>query len=222
MLIIDDLTVRIAGRTLIENASARVTPGARVGLVGRNGTGKTTLFDVIAGRASPERGAIDLPPRCASAGSRRRRRADREPLIEIVLAADTERAALLARGRDGERPAPHRRDPDAARRHRRAFGAGARGRDPGRPRLRRTPTSSAPAPSSPAAGACAWRSPPSCSREPDLLLLDEPTNYLDLEGTLWLEDYLATLPAHRARHQPRPRPAQHARSTRSSTSTAAS
>jgi ATP-binding cassette, subfamily F, member 3 len=49
MLIIDDLTVRIAGRTLIEDASARVTPGARVGLVGRNGTGKSTLFNVITG-----------------------------------------------------------------------------------------------------------------------------------------------------------------------------
>ena len=63
MLIIDDLTVRIAGRKLLEGASARIPTGARVGLVGRNGTGKTTLFGVIAGDISAEQGHVDIPPR---------------------------------------------------------------------------------------------------------------------------------------------------------------
>ena len=76
MLILDDLTVRIAGRTLIENASARVPAGARVGLVGRNGTGKTTLFNVIAGdhpaEAGPRRTAAALAHRPARAGSAER------------------------------------------------------------------------------------------------------------------------------------------------------
>ena len=49
MLIISDLTYRIAGRTLIENASVTIHDGAKVGLVGRNGTGKTTLFNLVAG-----------------------------------------------------------------------------------------------------------------------------------------------------------------------------
>ena len=63
MLIIDDLTVRIAGRALLENASARITPGARVGLVGRNGTGKSTLFNVIVGDISAEQGNVEFPSR---------------------------------------------------------------------------------------------------------------------------------------------------------------
>ena len=63
MLVIDDLTVRVAGRILLEGASARIPPGARVGLVGRNGTGKTTLFGVIAGDISAEQGRVDIPAR---------------------------------------------------------------------------------------------------------------------------------------------------------------
>ena len=63
MLVIDDLTVRIAGRTLLEGASARIPTGARVGLVGRNGTGKTTLFGVIAGDIAPEHGSVAMSPR---------------------------------------------------------------------------------------------------------------------------------------------------------------
>ena len=47
--------------------------------------------------------------------------------------------------------------------------------------------------------------------EPDMLLLDEPTNYLDLEGALWLIDYLEDLPVDDRRHQPRPRPARRRR-----------
>ena len=61
MLIIDDLSLRIAGRLLLEGASARIPAGAQVGLVGRNGTGKTTLFRVIAGELAAEHGAIELP-----------------------------------------------------------------------------------------------------------------------------------------------------------------
>ena len=73
MLIIDDLTVRIAGRLLLDDASARIPAGARVGLVGRNGTGKTTLFRVIAGEIAAESGSVDAAAarahRPAGAGS---------------------------------------------------------------------------------------------------------------------------------------------------------
>ena len=72
MLVIDELTVRIAGRPLLESASARIPTGARVGLVGRNGTGKTTLFGVIAGDISPEHGSVKISPRwrIGTAGAR--------------------------------------------------------------------------------------------------------------------------------------------------------
>ena len=63
MLVINDPTVRIAGRNLLEGASARIPAGARIGLVGRNGTGKTTLFGVIAGDISAEQGHVEIPPR---------------------------------------------------------------------------------------------------------------------------------------------------------------
>ncbi len=76
MLAIDDLTVRIAGRTLLEHASASITPGARVGLIGRNGAGKTTLFGVIAGDISAETWRVldvaALAHRTAGAGSAER------------------------------------------------------------------------------------------------------------------------------------------------------
>ena len=77
MLIIDDLTVRIAGRKLLEGASARIPTGARVGLVGRNGTGKTTLFGVIAGDISAEQGHVDIPRAGASGAWRRKPRTGR-------------------------------------------------------------------------------------------------------------------------------------------------
>ena len=97
MLQITDLTLRIAGRPLIEGASLSLPEGAKSGFVGRNGSGKTTLFRAIAGEISPDAG-IDLRCRKArgSDASSRRRRAVPQTLIETVLAADRERAALLA------------------------------------------------------------------------------------------------------------------------------
>jgi len=193
MLVIDDLCVRLAGRLLVENASAQVPTGARVGLVGRNGAGKTTLFRVIAGEAAVESGHIVLEPR-----ARVRRLAQEAPdgpesLIDTVLAADDERTRLMAEAETARDPlriaevqtrladigahaAPARA---AAILAGLGFDAAAQQR------------------------ACAefsggWRMRVALAAvlfaEPDLLLLDEPTNYLDLEGTLWLQDHLAGYP----------------------------
>ena len=193
MLIIDDLTVRIAGRTLIENASARVTPGARVGLVGRNGTGKSTLFNVITGELHAEHGAVELPPRWRIGRLAQEAPNGPEPLVEVVLKADTERTALLTEAETANDP--HRIaeiqtrlvDIDAHSAPARAAsilsGLGFSAADQLRP--------------------CAefsggWRMRVALAAtlfaQPDLLLLDEPTNYLDLEGTLWLQDHLAKYP----------------------------
>src|SRR3982074_2773463 len=96
MLVIEDLSGRIAGLSLLDSASARVPAGARVGLIGRNGAGKSTLCRVIAGATAAGHGARELPAR-----PRMRRLPQEAPdgpesLIEIVLAADRERGALLA------------------------------------------------------------------------------------------------------------------------------
>ena len=63
MLALEELSIRVAGRLLLENATARIPTGARVGLVGRNGTGKTTLFNVIAGELAAEHGHVEISPR---------------------------------------------------------------------------------------------------------------------------------------------------------------
>ena len=193
MLVIDDLTVRIAGRTLLEGASARITPGARVGLVGRNGTGKTTLFNVIAGDLSPEQGSVDLPPRWRIGRLAQEAPDGPESLIEVVLKADSERSQLMAEAETAQDP--HRiaeiqtrlADMGAHAAPARAAailsGLGFSNADQQRP--------------------CAefsggWRMRVALAAalfaEPDLLMLDEPTNYLDLEGTLWLQDHLARYP----------------------------
>src|SRR5471032_3542095 len=95
MLVIDNLTVRIAGRALLEDASARITPGARVGLVGRNGTGKSTLFNVITGDLGAETGSIEYPPRWRIGRLAQEAPNGPESLLEVVLKAPSERTKLL-------------------------------------------------------------------------------------------------------------------------------
>src|SRR4051794_30782194 len=96
MLSIDNLSVRIAGRLLIDHASAQIPTGARVGLVGRNGTGKSTLFNVITGEFGAETGEVTRPSRSTIGRLAQEAPSGPDPLIEVVLKADAERARLLA------------------------------------------------------------------------------------------------------------------------------
>jgi|GEM_PF-2741411 len=141
MLIIDDLTVRIAGRTLLKRASARIPTGARVGLVGRNGTGKTTLFGVIAGDISVEQGNVDIPSRWRIGRLAQEAPNGPDSLLEIVLKAHRERSALLMEAETAQDP--HRiAEIQTRRRYRRARGPCPRGIYPCRPwLLRRRPAS---------------------------------------------------------------------------------
>ena len=96
MLVVQDLTFRIAGRTLLEGASVVVPTGAKAGFVGKNGTGKTTLFKIVTGEWSAESGTAEVPR-----GARIGQVAQEAPgseitLLDFVLAADKERASLLA------------------------------------------------------------------------------------------------------------------------------
>jgi ATP-binding cassette subfamily F protein 3 len=193
MLSIADISIRIAGRLLIDQATVQIVPGARVGLVGRNGTGKSTLFHAIRGDIPTESGQINIPPRWRVGSLAQEAPDGPESLIEVVLAADLERAALLHEAETAQDP--HRiadiqtrlADIDAHSAPARAAailsGLGFSTTDQSRP-------------CSEFSGG--WRMRVALAAtlfaEPDLLLLDEPTNYLDLEGTLWLEDHLARYP----------------------------
>ena len=193
MLTIDDLSVRIAGRLLLDHASAQIPTGARVGLVGRNGTGKSTLFKVICGELAAETGSIGMPSRARIGRLAQEAPSGSDSLVEIVLAAAEERAALLAEADTATDP--HRiadihtrlADIDAHSAPARAAailsGLGFSPQDQERP-------------ISDFSGG--WRMRVALAAtlfaEPDLLLLDEPTNYLDLEGTLWLENHIARYP----------------------------
>ena len=193
MLVIDDLSVRIAGKLLLEGASARIPEGARVGLVGRNGSGKSTLFSVIAGRLPPEHGRVEMPQRFRIGHLAQEAPDGPESLIEVVLRADTERASLLAEA-DTARD-PHR----IAEIQTRLADIGAHAA-PARAAsiLAGLGFSEADQQRSCAEFSGGWRMRVALAAtlfaEPDLLLLDEPTNYLDLEGTLWLQDHLARYP----------------------------
>ena len=193
MLSITEISIRLAGRLLIDHSSAQIVPGARVGLVGRNGTGKSTLFKAIRGELPIESGTITLPPRWRVGSLAQEAPNGPESLIEVVLKADLERDALLREADSAHDP--HRIaeiqtrlvDIDAHSAPARAAailsGLGFSAADQARP-------------CSEFSGG--WRMRVALAATlfaaPDLLLLDEPTNYLDLEGTLWLEDHLAHYP----------------------------
>jgi ATP-binding cassette, subfamily F, member 3 len=190
MLSITDISVRIAGRLLIDHGSAQIVPGARVGLVGRNGAGKSTLFQAIRGELPPETGTITLPPRWRVGSLAQEAPNGPESLVEVVLKADLERDSLLREAETAHDP--HRIaeiqtrlvDIDAHSAPARAAAIlGGLGFS----------TAEQARPCSEFSGG--WRMRVALAATlfaaPDLLLLDEPTNYLDLEGTLWLEDHLA-------------------------------
>lgn len=193
MLAIDDLSYSVEGRPLFAGASVRIPAGHKVGLVGRNGSGKTTLFRLIRGELVAEGGAIRLPSRARIGGVAQEVPAGPESLLDTVLAADTERAALMAEAETATDPAriaevqARLADIDAWSAEGRAS-AILRGLGFAEAEIRR--------PCADFSGG--WRMRVALAgvlfAQPDLLLLDEPTNYLDLEGALWLESYLARYP----------------------------
>ncbi|HRP78234.1 MAG TPA: ATP-binding cassette domain-containing protein, partial [Aquamicrobium sp.] len=96
MLILDDISLRIAGRLLLDHVSLTLPAGSKAGLVGRNGTGKTTLFKAITGELSTETGSISYPKGTRIGQVAQEAPGTEDALIEIVLAADTERLSLLS------------------------------------------------------------------------------------------------------------------------------
>ncbi|BDW85727.1 ABC-F family ATP-binding cassette domain-containing protein [Roseicyclus marinus] len=192
MLRITDISYSIAGRSLLEGASVTIPAGHKVGIVGRNGAGKTTLFKLIRGELTLDAGEIELPSRARIGGVAQEVPGSEVSLIDTVLAADTERAGLMleAETATGNRMAEIQarlQDIDAWSAEARAAailkGLGFTDEES------RMPCS---------AFSGGWRMRVALAgvlfAQPDVLLLDEPTNYLDLEGALWLESYLARYP----------------------------
>jgi len=193
MLHVNNLICRMEGRLLIDQATFHLPPRCRMGLVGRNGSGKSTLFRMIKGSFAAESGDVRIRKGARVGTVDQEVPGGPESLMEVVLAADTERANLLTEAETATDP--HRiadiqtrlADIEAHSAEARAgiilSGLGFTAAEQLRP-------------CSEFSGG--WRMRVALAAtlfaQPDLLLLDEPTNYLDLEGAIWLESYLKTFP----------------------------
>ena len=193
MLKIEDITYSVEGRPLFEGASATIPTGHKVGLVGRNGAGKTTLFRLIRGELALEGGTISIPTRARIGGVAQEVPSSSTSLLETVLQADTERAALLAESDTAHDP---HRIAEIQARLADIDAWSAEGRASAILKGLGFDTEAQLRPCSDFSGG--WRMRVALAgvlfAQPDYLLLDEPTNYLDLEGALWLESYLAKYP----------------------------
>jgi len=193
MLRISEINYSVEGRPLFEEASAVIPEGHKVGLVGRNGAGKTTLFRIIRGELGLDAGAISLPSRARIGGVAQEVPSSDVSLIDTVLAADKERAELLAEAETATDPG---RISDIQSRLADIDAWSAEGRAASILKGLGFDDAEQQMPCSDFSGG--WRMRVALAgvlfAQPDLLLLDEPTNYLDLEGALWLESYLAKYP----------------------------
>jgi ATP-binding cassette, subfamily F, member 3 len=192
MLRIDNLIFDAWGRRFFDSASVAIPPGTKVGLVGRNGVGKSTLFKLILGEYSPQGGKILLPKAARIGSVDQEHPATPISLLDAILAADKKREALSAALEDAE---PEElaeiyhelnaidADGAPARAAEILHGLGFSNADLERPM---------------AEFSGGWRMRVALAAalfaQPELLLLDEPTNYLDLEGALWLEARLKRYP----------------------------
>ena len=192
MLQIDSLVFNGWGRRFFNSASVTLPVGAKVGLVGRNGVGKSTLFKLILGDLIPDGGEILLPKAARIGSVDQEHPATPVNLLDTILAADVERAALNAQLEIAEpeqladiyqRLIEIDADSAPARAAEILSGLGFSTDDLSRPM---------------AEFSGGWRMRVALAAalfaQPDLLLLDEPTNYLDLEGALWLEARLKKYP----------------------------
>src|SRR3982750_3530124 len=189
MLTINGLTVRLGGRTILDRASTAIRPGAHVGLIGRNGAGKSTLMKAIIRLIDPDEGSIEMPLRTRLGYIAQEGPAGTATPFETVLAANRERASLM--GEAESCSDPHRLGDihdrllaiDAytapARAARILLGLGFD------EAMQAEPLDSYSG---------GWKMRVALAAllfsGPDVLLLDEPSNHLDLEATLWLENFL--------------------------------
>ncbi|MDN3518679.1 ATP-binding cassette domain-containing protein [Aquisalimonas lutea] len=196
MLNLVNLTLRRGREALIENANAVIRPGERVGVVGANGTGKSSLFALIRGELQPDAGECSMPPGLIMAHVAQEMAATSRPAVEFVMDGDAELRQIEAElehaeaAGDGERMAALHGRIDAIEGYSARARAGALMHGLGfSPEQEDTPVSSFSG---------GWRMRLNLARalmcRSDVLLLDEPTNHLDLDAVLWLQDWLRGYP----------------------------
>lgn len=193
MLNINEVIVRLGGRTILDRATAAIPPGSRVGLIGRNGAGKSTLMKVMIGQLDPDGGAVEMPRKTRLGYIAQEAPSGTSTPFDTVLAADAERARLMDE-------AEHCTDPDRlGDLHDRLLAIDAWGAPAKAARIllglgfdeemQARPLDSYSG---------GWKMRVALAAllfsEPDVLLLDEPSNHLDLEATLWLENFLKNYP----------------------------
>ena len=196
MIAFRDFALRRGERLLLSNVDLVLQTGWRVGVIGRNGTGKSSLFAAVQGEVEADRGDIDVPNRVRIASVAQETPALDDPALDFVLSGDArvhaaiqaEANAFAAEDWEAVAEAHHRLEElngyDASARagkllHGLGFSADTHGR----------PVKSFSG---------GWRVRLNLARAlmtpSDLLLLDEPTNHLDLDAVLWLEQWLLRYP----------------------------
>src|SRR4051794_24412123 len=193
MLDLTDVTLRIAGRPLLEGANLHIPAATRLALVGRNGTGKSTLLRLIAGELQPDQGEVRMPTSLKIGMVRQEAPGGDMTPLQAVLAADTLRESLLAEAKAATDPVR------IAEVHQRLIEIGADAAPSRAARILKGLGFDDDAQAQPLSSfSGGWRMRVALAGvlflEPDLLLLDEPTNHLDLEAAIWLEEHLRRYP----------------------------
>jgi ATP-binding cassette subfamily F protein 3 len=201
MLRISGLTLARGTRPLLDGADLAVHAGHKVGLIGANGSGKSSLFAAIRGELIPDAGTIELPPRWIVADVAQESPALAKPAIEFVLDGDKElreiESALAVAGA-GPHDATQVGHELADLHHRYEAIGGYEARSRAATLLAGLGFSDARQREAVAHFSGGWRMRLALAQalmcRSDLLLLDEPTNHLDLDAVLWLEDWLSRYP----------------------------
>ena len=194
MISFENISFSVAGRTLVKNSTVSIPSGYKVGLVGRNGTGKTSLFRLVYGDITLDHGDLKLNKNTRVGGVAQEAPGSSITLLDTVLAADQERADLLQKAQLEKDPLQiaeiqtRLADIDAwSAEARAATILNGLGFDKHKQKLACSEFSGG------------WRMRVALAAvlfsKPDLLLLDEPSNYLDLEGSIWLEAYISKYPS---------------------------
>jgi len=192
MLTITDLSLQRGGVWLLDTVSLTIQPGQRVAIVGANGAGKSSLFQLLLGQLSPEQGSVSLPGGCRIAHMAQEVEASGRSARDFVLDGDHD----LRRMERELAEAEHNEDDHAQARIHGELDVHEAWSAPRRAEtlLRGLGFSDADTERPVSAFSGGWRIrlnlAQALMRPSDLLLLDEPTNHLDLDACLWLENWL--------------------------------